>query len=430
MDWKAIEREATDLLSEYLRIDTTNPPGNERQAIEFLGRHLKQEGLAFDMVGQDPDRPNLICRLSSGKDRKGLMLLHHCDVVGADPREWEVDPFGGEVKDGYVYGRGALDMKGMGIMELMAFILTHRHKIPLRKDLLLVASCDEESGSSFGAEYLAQYHPRELESVWVLNEGGCGWAMGGWESVLLGFGEKGPLWVRLIAEGKAGHGSIPHGRNPCEALVDGLSALKATERPLRILPEMKTLLANLGLEGLSAEALADQPFLQIPHIRAMFQDTLSLTMLQGGYRPNVIPARAEATLDIRVLPDRSTTEVLTDLTQALPAGPCRLEVIRTIEASHSPVDNEFFHCLEGLAKQFFPQALFLPGIFPGFTDSRCFRRLGMTCYGWIPAMIPTEDLERIHGVNERIRIHDLMTGIRVIFEMIQRMAGEEKNIEP
>jgi acetylornithine deacetylase/succinyl-diaminopimelate desuccinylase-like protein len=425
MNWKAIEHEATDLLSEYLRIDTTNPPGNERKAIEFLSRFLKAEGLEPKILGSDPERLNLICRLPSGRDRRGLMLLHHCDVVGADPKEWTGDPFGGEVRDGYVYGRGALDMKGMGIMELMALVLAHRQKTPLRKDLLLVASCDEESGSGFGAEYLTQNHPRELESAWVLNEGGCGWETGGWESVLLGFGEKGPLWVRVIAEGKAGHGSVPHGRNPCEFLVDGLSALKAGKRPLRVLPEMKTLLKNLGLDGLSAETLADQPFLQIPHLRAMFQDTLSLTMLQGGYRSNVIPARAEAALDIRVLPDRSTAEVLTELRNALPAGALRLEVIRTIEASHSPVDNEFFHCLEELAKQFFPQAVFLPGIFPGFTDSRCFRRLGMTCYGWIPAMIPGEDLERVHGVDERIRVQDLLTGIRVIYEMIQRMVGEK-----
>jgi acetylornithine deacetylase/succinyl-diaminopimelate desuccinylase-like protein len=423
MDWKAIEREATDLLSEYIQIDSTNPPGNERKAIEFLKGFLKKEGLPVAIRGADSERPNLISRIASARDPRGLMLLHHCDVVGADPREWTMPPFGGIVKDGYLYGRGALDMKGMGIMELMAFVLAKREKLPLRKDLVLVVTCDEETGSQNGAEYLAKNHAPELEAAWLLNEGGSGWKMGDWEAVLLGFGEKGPLWLRLTAEGKAGHGSVPHGQNPCDALLDGLSALKAVRRPLRILPEMQTLLKNLGLAELPAEALAGHPLLQIPHLRAMFQDTLSVTMLQAGFKPNVIPARAEATLDVRVLPGRSLEAVTAEIKEILPPGPFSLETLQSFPASLSPVENEFFQCLEQTAKQFFPQAVFLPGVFPGFTDSRCFRELGMVGYGWIPAMLEAEDIGRIHGVDERIRINDLLTGIRIIWEITQRMVG-------
>ncbi len=423
MDWKAIEQEATDLLSEYIRIDTTNPPGNERKAIEFLSRFLKKEGLPAAILGADSERPNLISRLTSDRDPQGLMLLHHCDVVGANPQEWTVPPFGGMVKDGYLYGRGALDMKGMGIMELMAFVLAKREKLPLRKDLVLVVCCDEETGSQNGAEYLTKHHASELEAAWLLNEGGSGWKMGDWEAVILGFGEKGPLWLRLTAEGKAGHGSVPHGQNPCDTLLEGLSALKAVRRPLRVLPEMQTLLKNLGLAELTPEALAGHPLLQIPHLRAMFQDTLSITMLQAGFKPNVIPARAEATLDLRVLPGRSLEAVKAEIKETLPPGPFSLQAIQSFPASLSPVENEFFQCLEQTAKQFFPQAVFLPGIFPGFTDSRCFRDLGMVCYGWIPAMLEAEDTGRIHGVDERIRISDLVTGIQVIWEITQRMVG-------
>jgi acetylornithine deacetylase/succinyl-diaminopimelate desuccinylase-like protein len=423
MDWKAIEREAVDVLSEYIRIDTTNPPGNERQAIEFVSRFLKDEGLAVEIFAANPERPNLVCRLDSGRDRRGLMLLHHCDVVGANPAEWTIPPFGGVVRDGYVYGRGALDMKGMGVMELLAFVLAKREKLPLRKDLALVICCDEETGSRMGAEYLAQNHPRELEAAWVLNEGGSGWKMGDWEVVLLGFGEKGPLWLRLVAEGKAGHGSVPHGQNPCETLLAGLSALQAAPRPLRILPEMETLLKNLGLAALTPEGLAAHPLLQVPHLRAMFQDTLSITMLQAGFKPNVIPARAEATIDVRVLPGRSMEEVAAEIRQSLPPGPFSLAVIQSFPPSLSPAENEFFRCLEQTAKHFFPQAVFLPGVFPGFTDSRCFRDLGLTAYGWIPAMIEAEDLARVHGVDERIKISDLATGIQVIWEIVQHTVG-------
>jgi acetylornithine deacetylase/succinyl-diaminopimelate desuccinylase-like protein len=423
MDWKAIEKEAADILSEYIRIDTTNPPGNERKAIEFLGRFLKDEGLPVEFFAKDPERPNLICRLSSGRDPRGLLLLHHCDVVGADPREWTVPPFGGVVRDGYIYGRGALDMKGMGVMELLAFVLAKREKLPLRKDLVLVVCCDEETGSERGAQYLTENHAPELEAAWLLNEGGSGWKTANWEAVFLGFGEKGPLWLRLSAEGKAGHGSVPHGHNPCETLLDGLTALKAAPRPLRILPEMRTLLNNLGLAGLTPEDLDAHPLMQIPYLRAMFRDTLSITMLQAGFKPNVIPGRAEAALDVRVLPGRSMEDVAAEIKGCLPSGPFSLEVIQSFPPSLSPVENEFFQCLEQTARQFFPQALFLPGVFPGFTDSRCFRELGQACYGWIPAMLDPEDVTRVHGVDERIKISDLVTGIQVIWEIVQRMVG-------
>jgi acetylornithine deacetylase/succinyl-diaminopimelate desuccinylase-like protein len=426
MNWDALEREATDLLSEYLQIDTTNPPGNERKAIEFISRFLKDEGLPGEVFAADPDRPNLVCRLDSGQDPRGLMLLHHCDVVGANPAEWTVPPFGGVVQDGYIYGRGALDMKGMGVMELLAFVLAKREKLPLRKDLVLVVCCDEETGSQRGAEYLAKNHRRALEAAWTLNEGGSGWKMGNWETILLGFGEKGPLWLRLTAEGKAGHGSVPHGQNPCETLLDGLSALKAAPRPLRILPEMQTLLNNLGLAGLAPEELGASPLMQLPYLRAMFHDTMNITMLQAGFKPNVIPGRAEAALDVRVLPGRSMEDLKNEIEKALPPGPFSLEVIQSISPSLSPRDNEFFRCLEQTARKFFPQAVFLPGVFPGFTDSRCFRDLGMACYGWIPAMVEEEDLTRVHGIDERIRISDLSTGVQVIWEIVQRMAGERK----
>jgi acetylornithine deacetylase/succinyl-diaminopimelate desuccinylase-like protein len=424
MDWDGVEREAVDLLSEYIRINTTNPPGNERAAVEFLGRFLEEEGLKVVYRAKDPERPNLICRLESGRDRKGLMLLHHCDVVGANSDEWTVPPFGGVVKDGYVWGRGALDMKGMGVMEIMALVLAHREGLSLARDLLLVVTSDEESGSGHGAEFLAKEHPQEVEAAWALNEGGSGWRMGDRNAILCGFGEKGPLWVRLTAEGRSGHGSVPHGDNPCERLVEGIQALLSIPRPLRILPQMRGFLAGIGMEDASAEEFSESSFLQIPNVRAMFQDTLSLTMLQAGGRPNVIPDRAQATLDCRILPDRSTQEVLEEMRKALPSDSLKLEPIMAIEASTSPLEDPFYQCLRGLAERFFPEIPFLPSICPGFTDSRCFRRLGTRCYGWLPALVDVGDLIRMHGKDERIRIEDLVMGIRVIYEMIREMCME------
>jgi acetylornithine deacetylase/succinyl-diaminopimelate desuccinylase-like protein len=423
MNWDAVGREVVDLLVEYLRIDTTNPPGNERQAVEFLGRFLEKEGLEVHRVGKEPDRQNLICRVSSAGERRGLMLLHHCDVVAANAEEWSVPPFGGLIKDGYLWGRGALDMKGLGIMEVMALVLAQRERMRLARDLLLVVTCDEESGSGLGAAYLAEHHPRELEAAWCLNEGGWGWRQGEFVAIMGGFGEKGPLWVRLTAEGRSGHASLPHGENPCEHLTGALESLLKLPRPLRVLPELRTLLERLGLGGLSAEELSSHPLLQIPSFRAMFQDTMSLTGLKAGSRVNVIPDRAEATLDLRLLPGRTTQEALQALRQALPSGPLRMEPILTTEASSSPVDTAFFQCMERMAEKFFPGIPFVPSIAPYFTDSRCLRPLGIHCYGWMPILLEQEELSRMHGKDERIKVEDLGLGTRVIFEMIRELCG-------
>jgi acetylornithine deacetylase/succinyl-diaminopimelate desuccinylase-like protein len=308
-------------------------------------------------------------------------------------------------------------------MEVMAFVLAHRQRIPLRRDLLLVVTCDEESGSSHGAEYLTENHPRELEAAWGLNEGGAGWKLPDEEAILCGFGEKGPLWVRLRAEGRSGHGSTPHGENPCQHIVSALNALLERPRSLRVLPQMRGFLEGLGLWGLSSETLATRPELNLPNIRAMFHDTMSLTMLKAGSRPNVIPDRAEATIDMRILPDRTTREVFEEVKGAIPDGPVTVETIMALEASSSPLDTELYQCIERLSRRFFPTAKFLPAICPGFTDSRCFRSLGTACYGWIPAMIEAGDLTRMHGKDERIRIQDLVLGIRVILEMIEEVCS-------
>lgn len=421
MNWDQVENEAVDLLADYIRIDTTNPPGNERRAVEYIGRFLESEGLEVRYLGPEPDRMNLICRVPSGRQRRGLMLAHHCDVVEADPRQWSVPPFGGVVRDGFVWGRGALDMKGMGVMEVMAVTLAHRERLPLKRDIVLVVTCDEEDGSRKGAAYLAENHPMELEAEWCLNEGGSGWKMGDMAVNLCGFGEKGPAWVRVIAEGTPGHGSIPRGDNPCEQLIIALDSLTRMSRPLRVLPQTRMMLQRLGLEGLPAGELEGHPMLRVPALRAMLQDTLSITQLRAGTRPNVIPAEAEATLDIRVLPDRTTQEALEDVRRCLPQGRFRIEPIMTIEPSCSSIQTEMFHCMERVAESFFPGALFLPSVFPAFTDSRCFRGLGIASYGWIPAMIDAGDLARIHGMDERIGVKDLVTGIRVIFEMISQL---------
>jgi acetylornithine deacetylase/succinyl-diaminopimelate desuccinylase-like protein len=428
VNWDSVKREAVDLLAGYVRINTTNPPGNETEAVRFVGRFLEREGLQVQYLGKEPTRMNLVCRISSGGDSKGLMLLHHCDVVEANAKEWSVPPFGGVVQDGYVWGRGAIDMKGMGVMEIMAFVLAHRERLPLGRDLLLVVASDEERGSRHGSAYLAEHHPKEVEAAWCINEGGSGSKIDGQPAILCCFGEKGPLRVGVSAKGRSGHGSRPHDDNPCDHLVKSLNKLLDKPRPLRIVPHMRRFLEGLGMGELSAGELESHALMQVPSIRARFQDTLSLTMLKAGTSPNVIPDRAEALLDIRVLPDRTTREVFEEVRQAISNGHVGVEFISSHEASSSSTDTELFQCMERTASRFFPDAVFLPAISPGYTDSRCFRELGTVCYGWIPSLFEPQDLDRVHGKDERIRTEDLVLGVRVIYAMIKEMCSKRVSL--
>lgn len=206
IQWEQVKKEAVNCLSDYLRINTTNPPGNEIVAADFLKGKLEAEGLDVLSFAFDPQRPNLVCRLRGDGSKRPLILLHHMDVVPAEREKWSVDPFSGEVKEGFIWGRGALDMKGLGIMELMAFLLVYRLSLSLRRDLIYLAVSDEETGGHVGAKWLIKNHPGELQAEYLINEGGMGWRMGNLSGFSLGFGEKGPLWLRLRAEGNSGQG--------------------------------------------------------------------------------------------------------------------------------------------------------------------------------------------------------------------------------
>lgn len=224
MDWSRIGREASDLLSRYIRIDTSNPPGNEARAVDFLGKVLHDNGIEFKTYESAPGRVSLLARLKGEGNNKPLLLLSHSDVVPAEGGAWDEEPFSGLIKDGVIWGRGALDMKGMGIMELMSILLLKRNQIPLNRDVLLLVAADEESLGGFGMEYMLRNHPEELEADFVLNEGGFGNVSllpNNQPAFLVSIGEKGPVWLKLLQRGSPGHASMPHGEN---ALVNLMRA--------------------------------------------------------------------------------------------------------------------------------------------------------------------------------------------------------------
>jgi acetylornithine deacetylase/succinyl-diaminopimelate desuccinylase-like protein len=430
IDWNEITQEATDLLSRYVRIDTTNPPGNEEAAALFLADILRREGVEPQLYQAAPNRANLSARLPGDGTKRPLVLLNHTDVVPAEPSFWEEPPFSGTIRDGFVWGRGTLDDKGMGVMELIAFLLLKRHGVPLKRDVVFMALADEEVGGEVGVDWMARHHPEAMDAEYVLNEGGGG------STELLGVrkpifncsvSEKGPLWLKLRSQGAPGHGSVPHDDNSLERLVRALYRVQAWQRPIKVLPEMRLYLRGLHEGGVLPEVPAESALAQIaqsaPLVRAVLTNTVSVTTCSAGYKHNVIPALSEASLDCRLLPGQSPQEFIEELKQVIDDAKVEVEQVYWSDSVPSPAQTELFDVLKEVTSEQVKDALFLPYISAGFTDSRVFRQRGVVAYGLMPALLEPSDVAAIHGNNERISIENLRLGTQVLFEATRRLCS-------
>lgn len=430
IDWEAATGEATDLLSRYIAIDTSNPPGREAAAADFLAAVLRREGVECRVYPLPDGRANLSARLPGDGRKRPLVLLNHMDVVPVEREFWREEPFGGVVKDGLIWGRGAIDMKSMSVMELMTLLLLRRQGAALSRDLLFIAAADEEAGGEAGIEWLDANHPELFDAEYVLNEGAYG------SKEIFGLrrplftcsvGEKGPLWLRLRAEGSPGHGSVPHGDNCLERLIRALYRVEKWEHPPALLPELHPVLELAQEAGLFAGELSQETLAHLakgtPLLRALLTDTISITMCNAGLKANVIPAAAEAVLDCRLLPGHDPAEFVSQL-KAVIDDP-RVETQEVIE-SHtplSPLDTELFRTIHAVVQEHVPEARLLPTISPGFTDSRAFRRRGVVAYGFIPCLLEPAELATAHGHNERIAIDNLRLGIQILFDVVRRMCS-------
>lgn len=428
IDWDAVEEETIRLLCEYIAVDTSNPPGNEEAACRWLAEILQRERIASTYYESAPGRGSLIARLRGSGGSGPLMLLNHTDVVPAQPEYWSVPAFAGVVKDGCVWGRGAQDMKGLGILELMSFLLMKRLDLPLGRDLIFFAIADEEAGGEYGVEWFAREHPELLQADCVINEG-AGGVLGfmGADRPIFGIAasEKSPVWLRLRAEGRPGHGSVPHGDNALDRLTRALLRIQQWRRPRRLVPEVAPFLRGLTEAGIitpvenaeDAEQLAESNLL----VNALTMDTISLTSLNGGVKVNVIPADATATLDCRLLPGRSADAFITELEGVIDDPGVTIERIFTTEGPASSLDNALFHVVRDVVREHVEDALVLPEICMGFTDSRTLRQLGVPAYGFSPTLSTEEEWRTIHGHDERISIEGLRLGIQILFEVVRRM---------
>jgi acetylornithine deacetylase/succinyl-diaminopimelate desuccinylase-like protein len=428
IDWDAVTEEVVDILARYLRVDTSNPPGNESLAVDFLGEILAAEEIAFERFEPQPGRGSLRAVLPGNGSAGSLLLLNHTDTVPVEREFWSVDPFGGLLKDGYLWGRGALDMKGMGVLELVSLLLLKRHEVPLRRDVVFFAIADEEAGSEAGIEWFGRERPDLLRCDYCINEGSYGWTdLLGSRRPIFGFAptEKGPCWLQLRVEGPPGHGSLPHDQNALAILARALCRVDSWQRPRVILPELRPFFDELGRAGLlpvnDPERL-EQVIRGDRMLNAITSNTISLTTCHAGIKTNVIPALAEASLDCRLLPGTDHRAWVDEVRSVIDDPRVQVTLMFQSETEPSDPDSELIQIAGDVIHDYDEAALFVPTISSWFTDSRVCRRTGTPSYGFIPFLLTAEDYAGIHGHNERVSIENLRMGAQILYELIFRLA--------
>jgi acetylornithine deacetylase/succinyl-diaminopimelate desuccinylase-like protein len=432
-DHRALQDETVTRLQEYLRIDTTNPPGNETRGVEYLAGLLETAGIGSETVESAPGRGNLWARIEGG-DEPALLLLHHVDVVPADPDHWTRDPFSGEIESGWLYGRGALDTKTGGMLQLQAFLALARSGAALDRDVIYMATADEEAGGYQGVGWLVENRPELFEGVgYVLNEGGGGSRDGERVSFAVEVTQKVPLWLRLVAEDAPSHGSTPHVTSAVTRLVRALQRLSEHRFEARVVPavgaffealadaaepEWREAFAQIGETVQDADLLLKLQ-LEQPRLHALLRNTCSITMLEGSNKINVVPPDASAQIDCRLLPDQDPEAFVELLGIVLNDPGIRIERIMGFTPAVSPADTPLFDAIASVCDSHFPGARVFPGVLTGFTDSHFLRDRGIVAYGFVPQVTPTGEGRRVHGNDERVAVEDVRRGVVMMLQILE-----------
>jgi acetylornithine deacetylase/succinyl-diaminopimelate desuccinylase-like protein len=429
--------EAVPLLQKYLRVDTTNPPGNERRAADFLKTVFDREGIECEVLDQGGNRANVVARLRGTGRKRPLLLLNHLDVVPADAARWTVPPFSGELKDGFVWGRGATDMKGTAICQLMTMLLLKRSGKPLDRDVIFLGTADEEDGAANGLEWVIRERRALLGNAELaLTEGNTlSLTHGATDAWNVDVTEKSVLWVRVVAEGKAGHASIPEPDGAVAHLVRALTRLLAFEPQAHVTPAVAAYFKELsktagpGLrEDLAnpAEALRNSErrrrLLSDPLRNAFLRPTVSITGLSGSSKVNVIPGEATAALDCRLLPGDDPLVFLEALEAVADDPSLRFQIVQATKATESPIDTELFRAIVRARDRFEPGVPVMTPPLTSSTDASKLREIGVVVYGFEPFHIGEGD-DRSHGDDERLSVANLAFGIKVTYAVVWDVAG-------
>jgi acetylornithine deacetylase/succinyl-diaminopimelate desuccinylase-like protein len=434
---------AAALLSDAIRIPTVNPPGGEEPLASLFVDLLHDHGVEARLIetprnGSAVGRAAAWARVPGSGKRRPVVLLSHLDVVPAEPSEWLVAPYEGVVAGGYVVGRGALDAKGVSVVHLLALLELARRERPLERDVLFLATPDEETGGRAGAGFLASDRPELLHGAeYLLTEGGgiLKGARGEPNVWGVAVSEKSPCWLRLVAKGDSGHGSTATDDAAIPRLVRALQRVGELETELEVVPEVARMfeslaesappddrfaLSNLAF-ALSADPGFRARFLAVPTQNALVRNTLAVTVLEGGSRTNVIPARASAQIDARLLPGERCEDFADALRAAIPDRAIDLEVLLSFQARSSPAETELFDAIRRVAAEADPGALVVPRVIAGFTDAHYFRELGIVSYGFVPRWLEPAESAAIHGPNERISIENLERGVRTLVLILEEL---------
>ena len=443
-DWENVGAETVSRLQAIIRFDTTNPPGNELPLARYLEATLREESIETTMFEAVNNRAVLVGRIRGNGAKRPVILLAHMDVVGVERQRWSVDPFAGEIKDGYLYGRGAIDDKGMLAANLMTMLLLKRtlskSSGSLSRDVVFLATSDEEAGGEWGMGWLVKHHPEVLDAEFALNEGGRTRIIeGGQRYLAVQSAEKVSHVVTVTAHGSAGHAAIPLPDNAIFRLARALDTVSRYAEPVMLTDITRKFFAQLAEIWPGAaekQAMIDlvshdpkrteagaSVLSRIPVFNAVLRNGISPTVVEGGKQFNVIPASAQAVLNVRTLPGHSIDKVVNRLRAVVSEPGVTIEVThRGDEAPSSDPDSSMFGAIAAAARDLDPKMAVVPYLSTGVTDSARLRLLGVKAYGVLPFPMVQSDEERMHGNDERVPLESLHFGTRLIYGAISRIA--------
>jgi acetylornithine deacetylase/succinyl-diaminopimelate desuccinylase-like protein len=414
--WESFQRETLDHLRALIRLDTTNPPGNERIAADYIAAALWRDGVEPTRIEPAPLRTNLVARVA-GRDRAKapLMLSSHTDVVPVEAARWTRAPFGAEFDDGCIWGRGAIDMKSKCAMDLAIAQALKRSGATVERDLIVAAVADEEAGSELGARYLVENHAELVRAGFVLNEtGGFTLYIGERRFYPIQVAEKGFVTVKLTVTAAPGHGSMPRADTAIAWIAELITRITRTPMRRRLTPLMRATLSELGIAPDKAP----------PLFRPMMANTVSPTIVRAGYKDNVIPGEATVVLDGRTLPGEDEQTFLRELRELVGPEPI-LEVVKSAPPAEASFDTALFRLIKTRTEAADPGARAIPWMLPGATDSKFYAQLGATCYGFAPVRLdPKMPFGSLyHGNDERMPIDGLLWGLRLYTDVVLTFLG-------
>lgn len=439
LNWKANVDETVQNIVRLVQVQTVNPPGNELPAILIVKDILERAGFpssAFTILESAPNRVNLVARLRGDGSQRPLLLSGHVDVVPVERDKWTHDPFGGEIIDGEIWGRGTLDMKGFLAMYLQVFLMLFRQAVPLKRDVILAAIADEEAGMFHGSRFLVDEHPELIDAEYGMTEGGAMTVnLGKLRAYPIQVAEKGVCWMRAKARGDPGHGSIPNPDSAVMRLATAIARLrKAGHLPVHLTPTVRKMMESLVsqrgfpvsalLPILNSEAVVSFVLNRMSGptrymLLALTTNTISPNLLKAGIKENVIPSEAEVTLDCRTLPGQTGKDAMREV-KAIMGDDIELEEVVSWQGTEFSTDSDLYRLMVRETQKMDPSGTVIPMLMPGATDAHHYQRAGIKVYGFTPGILPPElpVLKMAHGHNERMPVKFVETGLPTLWNVV------------